>query len=40
MLAELIYLVRRELDLNKLKSGSPSREIGFPDRARIIEFGS
>jgi hypothetical protein len=37
---KLIYLVRSKLTLTKLKSCSLSREIGFPDRARIIEFGS
>ncbi len=40
MLIKLIYLVRNELTLIILKSCSLSREIGFPDRARIIEFGS
>jgi hypothetical protein len=40
MVIKLIYLVRGELPLTKLKPRSLSREIGFPDRARIIEFGS
>jgi hypothetical protein len=40
MVIKLIYLVRGELPLTKLKPYSLSREIGFPDRARIIEFGS
>ena len=37
---KLIYLVRSELILIRLKPCSLSRRIGFPDRARIIEFGS
>jgi hypothetical protein len=37
---KLIYLVRNELTLIKLKLCSLSRVIGFPYRARIIEFGS
>jgi hypothetical protein len=37
---KLIYLVGNELTLTKLKPCSLSRKIGFPDRARIIEFGS
>jgi hypothetical protein len=40
MITKLINLVRNELILTKLNSYSLSREIGFPDRARIIEFGS
>ena len=40
MLIKLIYLVRNQLTLIKVKTFSLSREIGFPDRARIIEFGS
>jgi len=38
MLIKLIYLVRNQLTLIKVKSRSLSRKIGFPDRARIIEF--
>jgi hypothetical protein len=37
---KLIYLVRNELILIRLKPCSLSRRIGFPDRVRIIEFGS
>jgi hypothetical protein len=40
MLTKLIYLVRNELTLSKLTSGSLSRRIGFPDRVRIIESSS
>jgi len=39
MLIKFIYLLRSELTLTKLESCSLSRRIGFPDRARIIEFG-
>jgi hypothetical protein len=39
MLIKLIYLVKDELTLTKLKPCSVSRKIGLPDRARIIEFG-
>jgi hypothetical protein len=40
MLINLIYLVRDELYIAKLKTCSLSREIGFATRARIIELGS
>jgi hypothetical protein len=40
MLIKLIYLDWNELTLTKLEPCSLSREIGFLDRARIIEFGS
>jgi hypothetical protein len=36
---KLIYLVRDELIIIKMKPCPLSRRIGFPDRARIIEFG-
>jgi hypothetical protein len=39
MLIKLMYLVRKELTLTELKLYSMSREIGFADGARIIEFG-
>ena len=40
MSIKLTYLVRNELTLIKLKMSPLSREIGFPDRGRIIKFGS
>ena len=40
MLMKLIYLVRSELTLTKLKPCSLSRGISFPDRTGIIEVGS
>jgi hypothetical protein len=40
MLIKLIYLVRNELILIRMNPCSLSREIGFPYRVRIIEFGS
>ncbi len=40
MLVKLIYLVRSELTLTRLKSCSLSRGIGLLDCVRIMEFGS
>jgi len=37
---KLIYLVRNELTLSKPETFSLSRIIGFPNRARILEFSS
>jgi hypothetical protein len=40
MLVKLIFLEKSEEPLTKLETCSLSREIGFRDHARIIEFGS